>query len=56
MDRKSMVSVIGLDGVELVLYIIIIDPIHHNRYQDWHLITKHPLMVKIKMKHILECK
>ena len=46
-----MASVIGLDGVELVPYIIILDPQYH-KYQEQHLITKHLLMVKIRMKLI----
>jgi hypothetical protein len=51
MDLKNMDSVIGLDGVELVPYIIILD-LRHHRFQESHLITKHPLMVKIRMKPI----
>jgi len=46
-----MDSVIGLDGVELVPYIIILD-LRHHRFQESHLITKHPLMAKIRMKPI----
>ena len=33
MDLKNMASVIGLDGVELVQYTIIIDPKYH-KYQE----------------------
>ena len=33
MDLKNMASVIGLDGVELVQYIIIQDPQYH-KYQE----------------------
>ena len=33
MDLKNMASVIGLDGVELVQYIIIQDPKYH-KYQE----------------------
>jgi hypothetical protein len=51
MDLKNMASVTGLDGVELVQYIIILDPQNH-KYQEWHLITKHLHMVKIRMKLI----
>ena len=46
-----MASVIGLDGVELDPNIIILDPKYH-KYQESHLITKHLLMVKIRMKLI----
>ena len=51
MDLKNMDSVIGLDGVELVPYIIILD-LRHHRFQESHLITKHPLKAKIRMKPI----
>jgi hypothetical protein len=51
MDLKNMASVIGLDGVELVRYTIILDP-QHNKYQESHSITKHLPMVKIRMKLI----
>ena len=33
MDLKNMASVIGLDGVELVRYTIILDPQYH-KYQE----------------------
>jgi len=51
MDHKNMASAIGLDGVELVQFITIID-LHFNRSQELPSITKHPLMVKIRMKPI----
>ena len=33
MDLKNMASVIGLDGVELVQYTMLIDPVYH-KYQE----------------------
>jgi hypothetical protein len=49
MDHKNMASAIGLDGVELVQFIMLLDQQFH-RSQELPLITKHPLMVKIRMK------
>jgi len=40
-----MASVIGVDGVELVRYTIILDPQYH-KYQESHLISKHLIMVR----------
>ena len=33
MELKNMASVIGLDGVELVQYTMLIDPVYH-KYQE----------------------
>ena len=49
MDLKNMAPAIGLDGVELVQFIMLQDQQFH-RSQELPLITKHPLMVKIRMK------
>ena len=44
MDHKNMASAIGLDGVELVQFITIID-LQLHRSQELPSITKHPQMV-----------